>query len=205
MPRRKSKKRLEMGEEAWAEYQKYRDRHKAMKYSTAYRIRAKKKLIAYKGGKCQKCGYKEDVPRAFAFHHRDPSKKEFMIGRSSRSWVSLKKEVAKCDLLCVRCHAEVHDEQDKHLRDVLLARHEEWKKTRLAQIRCQGCNTLFQPTRKTKKYCIDECFRKDKPSRKPSKEDLEKSIAEMTWVAMGRKYGVSDNGVRKWARGYGLL
>jgi hypothetical protein len=26
-----------------------------------------------------------------------------------------------------------------------------------------------------------------------------------TWVGTGRKYGVSDNAVRKWARSYGLL
>jgi hypothetical protein len=27
----------------------------------------------------------------------------------------------------------------------------------------------------------------------------------MTWTAVGRKYGVSDRAVRKWAKQYGIL
>jgi len=30
-------------------------------------------------------------------------------------------------------------------------------------------------------------------------------IDNMSWVAIGRKYSVSDNAVKKWARKYGLL
>ena len=46
------------------------------------------------------------------FHHRDPNAKEFGIsaGGRIRSLEDCKKEVDKCDLLCCRCHAEVHEE-----------------------------------------------------------------------------------------------
>ena len=104
---RKTKKLLEMGEEAWDKYQKELRVLKVGKY----RRRVKQKLFDYKGGKCKKCGYDEDVPDAYAFHHRDPDEKEFTLSQhGGRSLERLKKEVDKCDLLCVRCHAEVHHE-----------------------------------------------------------------------------------------------
>lgn len=39
----------------------------------------------------------------------------------------------------------------------------------------------------------------------PSKKQLERDIANCTWTAIGKKYGVSDNAARKWARKYGLI
>ena len=40
---------------------------------------------------------------------------------------------------------------------------------------------------------------------RPSKEELEKMINTMSWCAIGRKYGVSDNAVRKWAKKLNLI
>jgi transposase-like protein len=37
---------------------------------------------------------------------------------------------------------------------------------------------------------------------RPSYEQLLGELREMSWVAIGRKYGVSDNAVRKWLRRY---
>lgn len=39
---------------------------------------------------------------------------------------------------------------------------------------------------------------------RPSKEELLKDIATSSFSAVGRKYGVSDNAVRKWCSAYGL-
>ena len=39
----------------------------------------------------------------------------------------------------------------------------------------------------------------------PTIEQLKNDIESMTWAAMGQKYGVSDNAVRKWAKYYDLL
>jgi transposase-like protein len=44
-----------------------------------------------------------------------------------------------------------------------------------------------------------------KVKNRPSKEELSNMIENMTWVAIGKKYGVSDNAVRKWAKKYKLL
>jgi len=40
---------------------------------------------------------------------------------------------------------------------------------------------------------------------RPSRERLKSEISIMNWCSLGRKYGVSDNAVRKWARQYGLI
>ena len=37
---------------------------------------------------------------------------------------------------------------------------------------------------------------------RPSYEQLMADVASMSFVAIGRKYGVSDNAVRKWIRWY---
>jgi IS30 family transposase len=69
----------------------------------------KAKLVDYKGGCCQRCGYNKNI-KALQFHHRNPKEKDFQISGTSLSYEKLLKEVDKCDLLCANCHIEVHDE-----------------------------------------------------------------------------------------------
>lgn len=72
------------------------------------RRECKAKCIAYLGGKCIKCDY-DKCPAAFDFHHKDPSQKDFAIGRQTwNEFEKLKPELDKCDLLCRNCHAEFH-------------------------------------------------------------------------------------------------
>ena len=69
----------------------------------------KRKLVAYKGGKCERC--KEEYhPNVFDFHHHDHTQKEFGVDQSqmSKAWDILVDEVDKCHLLCSNCHREVH-------------------------------------------------------------------------------------------------
>lgn len=70
----------------------------------------KVKAIAYKGGKCEKCGLKDSCPDIYDFHHIDESKKEFGISHKghSRSWERVKVELDKCLLLCANCHRREH-------------------------------------------------------------------------------------------------
>lgn len=65
--------------------------------------------IAYKGGKCQCCGYKKYVG-ALEFHHIDPTQKDFGISSKgyTRSWERNKEELNKCVLVCSNCHKEIH-------------------------------------------------------------------------------------------------
>lgn len=67
------------------------------------------KALLYKGGCCVICGYNR-CKAALAFHHFDPNQKEDKIIRAGFTikWDRIQKELDKCILLCVRCHAEVH-------------------------------------------------------------------------------------------------
>jgi hypothetical protein len=78
------------------------------KHVVAWRQRAKKRAVEYKGGKCQACGYCRCI-RALKFHHLDPDKKDFAISSVSRSWEVIRKELDKCILVCGNCHDEIHD------------------------------------------------------------------------------------------------
>ena len=73
-----------------------------------YRSNLKEKLVEYKGGKCEVCGYNKCI-EALEFHHLDPSEKEFGVSSySSLSFDKAKKEVDKCILVCANCHREIH-------------------------------------------------------------------------------------------------
>ena len=73
----------------------------------SYYKRIKEKLIKYKGGKCQICGY-DRCTSALEFHHIDPLQKDFTISGGTKSFENLKPEVDKCILVCSNCHREIH-------------------------------------------------------------------------------------------------
>ncbi len=77
------------------------------------RARMKTKAIEYKGGKCEKCGY-DKCERALAFHHIDPTQKEFQLSRTSYGWEKMKVELDKCILVCCNCHMEIHEEIERN-------------------------------------------------------------------------------------------
>jgi DNA-directed RNA polymerase subunit RPC12/RpoP len=76
------------------------------------RQRRKEKLIALRGGKCERCGY-DKSRRALHFHHLDPKTKSFGIATKglTRSLEKMLAEVDKCLLVCANCHAELEDEK----------------------------------------------------------------------------------------------
>ena len=69
---------------------------------------------------------------------------------------------------------------------------------------CCICGKTLQ--NKQRKTCSVECsgFHKTTPN-KPTSDQLQQDMNELSWVAIGKKYGVSDNGARKWGKKYGLL
>lgn len=70
--------------------------------------------VAYKGGKCERCGYSK-CHDALEFHHRDPEQKDPSF-QSMRYWGLQKsiKELDKCELLCSNCHREEHSKQNAY-------------------------------------------------------------------------------------------
>jgi hypothetical protein len=83
------------------------------------RRRRKEVLVKMLGGHCTKCGYNKSIS-ALSFHHKDPSIKSFDIsnnGNLMQDWEVVLKEAKKCKLLCLNCHAELHnDHRNSHLK-----------------------------------------------------------------------------------------
>ena len=75
---------------------------------------------------------------------------------------------------------------------------------------CLHCGAAFAP-RPRQRYCSRSAARWDaagipRPGarrvERPPYEQLVAEVAATGWSAVGRKYGVSDNAVRKWVRAY---
>jgi len=59
---------------------------------------------------------------------------------------------------------------------------------------------------RTSNVCIDCRTKIINNENKPTKEELIKLINDkVTWTKMGKMFNVSDNGARKWAKGYNLI
>lgn len=70
--------------------------------------------------------------------------------------------------------------------------------------KCERCGLTLQ--RKQKRFCSVDC--KTKSSRiveRPTSKQLYSDLVQMNWSQAARKYGVSGNTVRKWAKRYGIL
>ena len=65
--------------------------------------------VAYKGNKCERCGY-DRCADALEFHHLDPSAKEFNLSGKGQTlgWERVKTELDKCIMVCANCHREIH-------------------------------------------------------------------------------------------------
>lgn len=80
-------------------------------------IKRKQRVVALLGGKCAHCGYSRHYS-ALTLHHRDPSTKRWEWSKLRlRAWVDVEAEIAKCDLLCMNCHAELHAKLSPELRE----------------------------------------------------------------------------------------
>lgn len=72
---------------------------------------------------------------------------------------------------------------------------------------CSLCGTEFRPRSRGQRYCSRDCGQKVSRRRprkveRPPYEQLKAEIEATSYLAVGRRYGVSDNAIRKWVRAY---
>lgn len=83
----------------------------------------------------------------------------------------------------------------------------------LALIRsCETCGTTFRAGHRAQRWCSPRCAQLGDAGRRghlklrrverPPYEQLLAEIRELGWSAVGRRYGVTDNAVRKWVQAY---
>lgn len=81
------------------------------------------------------------------------------------------------------------------------------------EIECGRCGKRFVRQRPQQRFCSRECGTRwpraphvprpaTRRAMRPPYEQLVKEITETSYEAVGRKYGLSGNAIRKWVRGY---
>ena len=88
------------------------------------------------------------------------------------------------------------------------------RKLRLEARRCVRCGASFQPKYSAQRHCSSWCGRRHarpdggraRPAarrvQRPPYAQLLAEVQAMGYTSVGRKYGVSDNAIRKWIRAY---
>lgn len=164
--------------------------------------RKKQKVVNLFGGCCSICGYNKCLD-ALEFHHLNKyDKKEspaYIIMRWS--FERAKEELDKCILLCSNCHREIHAEQFSGFTIDLQSYVKPW-----IDKQCNYCRKDFITKDDSHKFCSVNCVQfSQRRCERPNKEELTELIKSTSWTQLGRMFGVSDNGVRKWAKQYNLI
>jgi transposase-like protein len=76
-----------------------------------------------------------------------------------------------------------------------------------AERACAHCGERFRPRARRQRFCSRRCgVRHNAPAsrrvERPSYDELRRELAGSSFVAVGRRYGVSDNAIRKWLAAY---
>jgi len=102
-------------------------------------------------------------------------------------------------MVCPNCAATLDTHCGRHNRQTPL------------ELTCPVCATPFGPRSRHQRFCSLECaYQRQRGVPKverrrvprPPYGQLQREIHALGWSAVGRRYGVSDNAVRKWVRQY---
>lgn len=171
------------------------------KHIKSYRQRTKERVIYVMGGKCAVCSYAK-CNSALEAHHIEPSIKNFTISTNlNKAWKTISKELRKCTLVCSNCHREIHEglitsppsSFDLNRNNEVIEEINSIKKT--THNYCVDCETIIvrEATR-----CVSCHGKNSRITDRPSRKELKQMIRAMSFVSIGKKYGVSCNAVRKW-------
>jgi len=143
---------------------------------------------------------------------------EMLVENSNHGRSCIKRRIIKEKLLEYKCNFCSNDGTwfDKTFSLILDHKNGVYNDNRLSNLRflCPNCNATLDThcgknvkNRKIKKdpvfLDVNYHINKNKHLRKterPDKESLMKDISDLGYLGTGRKYGVSDNAVRKWVK-----
>ena len=145
--------------------------------------RLKKKLLdeGIKENKCEKCKKIKwnGEPIPLELHHIDGN-------RFNNSLENIK-------ILCPNCHAQTSNYSLKRKLEIVKIEKFKYcecgKKIKIRSKKCQTCDKINQ--RKIKE--------------RPSLNVLLEDVSNMSYISVGKKYGVTDNCIKKWIKSYGEI
>ena len=197
--------------------------------TSARRRAIKTDIIKILGGACMKCG--ETRHYILDFHHTNPEEKDYALSSNLYRPHQIYKELHKCILLCSNCHREYHHlyrETQLPINEyvnltnfnptipIINRAYQYTPRPIIPRTKLENDKFIYHCVK-----CGEEITRKNLLPRNatglcthckirprkcehPTKETLENELTQNTFRAVGDKYGVSDNAVRKWCKAYGL-
>ena len=101
----------------------------------------------------------------------------------------------KTSKTCMKCyHNNIEKKITEKLSDIELG---EYLKVKRDGKRCKKCNTEC-----TGNMCINCKSKENRKVERPPYDQLMEELESSTFVGVGKKYGVSDNAIRKWVKFY---
>lgn len=100
-------------------------------------------------------------------------------------------------IICPNCHAQTDTYRAKNRRDKkpIIAKEKPIKE--IIKFYCPDCNKEIH---KESKYCEQCSHKKSRKVERPDLQTLIDDIKNLGYCGTGRKYGVSDNAIRKWLK-----
>lgn len=166
-----------------------------------WRRNTKQRMIDAMGGQCSICGYSR-CPEALAFHHLDPSQKDFGFGAmraNPKSWPKIVEELRKCVLVCARCHIEVHAGMTKvpDNHPVFNEDYVDYKKLLKEPEITDECAICGKQKPIENRYCSLACSGKSKFKVDWDAINLGEMLKTKSILQIGKEIGCSDGAVHK--------
>lgn len=159
----------------------------------------KEKLInkGIKEHKCECCGLTEwnEKPIPIELNH--------INGENTDN------RIENLEIICPNCHAQTPTYRRKNKKSAINKtkkdRYEKYKNTPVIVKVVNNCIVCGSET-ENKYYCSTKCYKSEQSKNIPTIDEILESFkTEKSFCAVGRKYDVSDNAVRKWCKNYGIL
>lgn len=100
----------------------------------------------------------------------------------------------------IRCKSCCNKERNKEIDDSSFLKNRNYLRKPKTKNNCEcGCPKLESSPR-----CVKCSTLRTRKVDRPSKEELSDLVWQMALTNIGKKYGVSDNAVRKWCKTYGI-
>jgi len=163
-------------------------------------------LIEKYGAKCMDCGWDKVNTKTGLV----PIQLEHIDGDSDNN------DLKNLKILCPNCHSltSTFGALNKNGRDSKRKKYrkewrdkfekEERKINSLVKKKCKNCNEDFFG-KEERVFCSLQCYKIENRKKIPNKEDIIEALNELkSLVNVGKKYGVSDNAVKKWCLIYDI-
>lgn len=161
-------------------------------------------LIESRGGKCEKCGYSNNLS-VLEFHHKNPSEKDSQLDSRHLSNMSLEKiykEFEKCSVLCANCHREHHNPEMtmENIKNKIFE-FDEFKKIKHLKVRtgkpkCVDCGIEINYTSTRCIPCTRISLQKIK--NRPTKKEIEALILKKGITKTAEQFNVSRTTIKRW-------